>query len=507
MDLPGSDAVLPRPATTEGHPVRSRRYPLYLLAAAVVYVLLFVQAIPTFVDEAATFRLATDSSLSHMFSALRGGADGSFPLYALNVYAWGKIFGSSELSLRLNSGLFVLLFIWHMSRRLDRCFGLAPAIFSLLFVLSNKLFAYYALQARFYGLVIFLFSLGFWSSWELLQNQKCTGWQRLRHALFCGLLCLSHPLGLVYTGILAAAYLLCSVFLKRLSFGNSLAFLGGPILFLLWLPSFLDQRLVSPTYAPGPPGWHRCWQFAFFDSLALFLTLLAGLVVFLIRRWVSSWAGAVTAKEEITEAKGSKIAQLGNAYLVVFSLVLVAGINGTFALLDAAKVIPVYWMEAVRYLIVGWVAYAVILSAIAAAAAGWFRELSQNRAVRVPRIIFALPLAGLLLLMESHWGDWFKARASDRAYFSKISGVASERHLDVVCKSHWDAFYLATRTPTARVFYLLEDDFPFKQYLLKTAIYYPNPFPICPPGRLHYTNAYLYLTDSPREARIIEPAP
>ena len=65
--------------------------------------LLFAFAIPSFVDEAITFRLATDSSLSHLFSALRGGADGSFPLYALNVYFWETIFGSAELSLRLNS--------------------------------------------------------------------------------------------------------------------------------------------------------------------------------------------------------------------------------------------------------------------------------------------------------------------------------------------------------------------------------------------------------------------
>src|SRR5258708_6641590 len=89
----------------------SPRHRVYLLIFAAVYGVLFCLAMPTFIDEAYSFHLATDRSLSHMFSALRHGADGSFPLYALCVWVWAKIFGSSELSLRLNSGVFVLLFV------------------------------------------------------------------------------------------------------------------------------------------------------------------------------------------------------------------------------------------------------------------------------------------------------------------------------------------------------------------------------------------------------------
>src|SRR5262249_2192831 len=142
-----------------------------------------------------------------------------------------------------------------------------------------------------------LFSLCFWSSWDLLENKTVFHRQRLLHALFCGLLCLSHPLGLVYTVVLGAVYLLFSALLKRLSVANSLAFLGGPALFLLWLPSFMQQRLVNPTYAAGSPGWQKYWQFAFFDSKTLFLTLIAGLAVLGILYWAFKPAGAEVSRD------------------------------------------------------------------------------------------------------------------------------------------------------------------------------------------------------------------
>src|ERR1700690_1132225 len=91
---------------------------LFLLAFALVYVVCFCLAFPTYIDEAYTFNLATDTSLTHLFSALRNGAGGSQPLYGILVFAWDKIFGSSEFSLRLTSGIFVILLVWHMSHRL-----------------------------------------------------------------------------------------------------------------------------------------------------------------------------------------------------------------------------------------------------------------------------------------------------------------------------------------------------------------------------------------------------
>jgi hypothetical protein len=421
----------------------------------------------------------------------------------LSVFLWEKIFGASELSLRLNSGLFVLLFVLHLSKRLERYFGGPAACLALLFVLSSKIFTYYALQARFYGLLLYLFSLVYWSSWDLLQKKGATPRQRFWHALLCGLLCLSHPLGLIYTGILGCIYLTFSVSLKKLSLLNALSFLGGPVMFLLWLPCFLHQRLVSPSYAPGAPGWHKYWQFAFFDSIALFLTIIAGVFFGFIVRHHSRTKTRLSQSEE----PASVPKQHESSLLIPYSLAFIVCLNAMLALLDAAHIMPVFWMQGIRYLLVAWIPYSVVLAAIMTGAADLLGQYAESH--RLPLTgptPFLAVILGLLLLMESHWASWMKARASDTSFFSKIAAVAAEKRLDIVCESHWDAFYLATRTPAPRVFYLLGEHFPFKQYLLRAAEYYPNPAPICPPGKLHYTTDYLFLTDSPREARIISPS-
>ena len=106
---------------SRGIALRSAAY----LAAALIYVVGFAIAIPFYIDEAYTVILASDRSAVHMLSALEAGADGSFPVHALYVFLWDKIFGSSELSLRLSSGLFVILFVWHSVRRLSGCFSIA----------------------------------------------------------------------------------------------------------------------------------------------------------------------------------------------------------------------------------------------------------------------------------------------------------------------------------------------------------------------------------------------
>jgi hypothetical protein len=152
------------------------------------------------------------------------------------------------------------------------------------------------------------------------------------------------------------------------------------------------------------------------------------------------------------------------------------------------------------------VGYAVVFASIFALVARLLQETIKRRLVHLSdRMLFLVATIPLLFLMVSHWGEWIRGKTSDEAFFSKVSQVANEGHLEVVCKSHWDAFYLATRTPTERVAYVLDENFPFKKFLLQNAKYYPRPRPIPGPDQLQITNEYLFLSNSPREARIVNP--
>jgi len=285
-----------------------------------------------------------------------------------------------------------------------------------------------------------------------------------------------------------------------------LSFLGGPSLFLLWLPSFLSQRLVNPVYDDRlvVPGWYKYWQFAFFDDMLLFLMCFAGLVLFVLWQW---FFGSEQRQElNGNAAKGERVNDFEGAALILYSLAFIFCLNLTLALLDALRIIPVYWMLAVRYVLVCWAAYCPVIAMTLKGITNIVgRSCAPAWKSRVERIGYVTVFAGLLLALEAHWGEWFKTRASERAYLEKIAKIACEKHLAVVCESHWDAFYLATRTSAQNVEYVLRDDFAYKKLMLQIAKYYPRPTPVSSDQQRNRTNEFVYLSDSPKEARIVTP--
>jgi hypothetical protein len=459
---------------------------LYLSAFALVYVVCFCLALPSYIDEAYTFNLATDTSLTHMLSALRNGADGSLPVYGLMVFAWDKIFGSSELSLRLTGGVFAILLVWHMSHRLTRRFAPAAVALAILLVLANKTFIYYVIQARFYGLLLFAFSLVFWITWDLIESKAVSRRRWLLHALFCGLLWLSHPLGMIYGSILALLYAGFSLFNKTFSLSNAAAFIGGPLFFLPWLSSFLVQRTINVVYPPGfhIPGWHKYWDYAFLNSPIFSGICMVGILLFLVTK--REWPGLAAAG---ASSPMSQLQKHASRQLVLYSLAFILLLNLVVALLDAVGVIHIYLMLAVRYVLVGAVAYPVIFSAILGRLDQIVRHYSRPQwAVVLSRAQRILIAVLLLFSMDKMWSNWYLAKSARESYYRRTAELAREKHLDILCESHQDAFFLTTRTSAGEVKYLLEDDFPFRTHLLQIHKFYPRPTPLSRAECLHWTN-------------------
>jgi hypothetical protein len=465
---------------------RERKFTcLYLSAFALAYVVCFCLALPSYIDEAYTFNLATDASLTHMLSALRNGADGCQPLYGILVFAWDKIFGSSELSLRLTSGVFAVLLVWHMSHRLTRRFATVPAVLAILLILANRIFIYYVIQARFYGLLLFAFSLVFWSTWDLVESPAVSRRRWILHALGCGLLWLSHPLGMIYGSILALLYAGFSLFKKTFSRYHAVAFAGGPLFFLPWLPGFFSQQKINAVYPPEfyIPGWHKYWEYAFLDSPIFCGICVAGILLLVAKRKWPGWANTGTSSPVPQPQKHA------NRQLVLYALSFVLLLNLIVALLDAAGVIHIYLLLAIRYVLVVAVAYGVIFSAILGRLDQVVSRYSKPQwAVTLGRAQCILIAALLLFSMDKLWSGWLLGKSARESYYRRAAELAREKHLDLICESHMAAFFLTTRTSAAEVKYLLADDFPMRTQLVQISKYYPRPTPISRTEYLHYTN-------------------
>jgi uncharacterized membrane protein len=214
-----------------------------VLAAAVVAVAArcFTSS-PLWLDEALSANIAS-LPVGDIFEALRH--DGHPPLYYLVLHGWMKVVGDSDLAVRLLSGLLSLATLplaWMSTHRLG---GRRAAQWSVVIVGLSPYGVRYATEARMYSLVMLLVLAG-----QLLVRRALAsgGAGPLAGiALVSGALLLTHYWSL---WLLAATG---AVLLWRWRRGDrrALPVIGamaaGGVLFLPWLPGFLDQLAHTGT--------------------------------------------------------------------------------------------------------------------------------------------------------------------------------------------------------------------------------------------------------------------
>jgi hypothetical protein len=350
--------------------------------------------------------------------------------------------------------------------------------------LANQKILFYAIQARFYGLLLFAFSLTFWTTWDLIENRTVSGQRRLLHAFFCGLLWLSHPLGLIYGSILLVLYVGFSFFRKTFSLANTIAFLGGPLFFLLWLPSFLVQRKINVVFPPWAYvyGWRKYPEYLFLDSTTFWIISFLGLGLFAATRWKRRDA----AGAEIPSAAESP--RVSSLPLVSYAVAFIVTLNVAVALLDASGAVPIYLMQAVRYVLVTTVAYGVVFAATFEQLGLMVGSVVRPRWAEIAsRALPSVVVIFLVFVLGTTWSDWMNQRSRRDAYLIRVAELARERQLDLFCDSHIDAFFLATRTSATGVNYRLADNFPFRALMLQMHKYYPQPTPMGPAEFKHPT--------------------
>lgn len=113
-------------------------------------------------DEAFTYFLAKKNLVEIIFLTAK---DFNPPLYYFFMHFWIKIFGASEIALRLPSLIFfwATLYIGFLFLSEIFKFSIRRSFFYLLFFLLNPLLNYYAFEARMYTLFAFLSSLSFYA--------------------------------------------------------------------------------------------------------------------------------------------------------------------------------------------------------------------------------------------------------------------------------------------------------------------------------------------------------
>lgn len=104
------------------------------------------------------------------------------PLYELILYHWMLLFGSSEIATRFLSTIFVLLAIVILYFFSYRIFSRRIAVMTALFFSLSYLSVYYSLEARYYGLILFLSTLSSYLLYLYLHDLRgCFGWKKIMY--------------------------------------------------------------------------------------------------------------------------------------------------------------------------------------------------------------------------------------------------------------------------------------------------------------------------------------
>jgi mannosyltransferase len=193
-------------------------------------------------DEALSVNIAT-LGVADLLEALR--RDGHPPLYYLLLHGWTRLFGDGDEAVRSLSAVFgvvALPVLWLAARRHA---GRTAATAALVLLATSPFAVRYSTEARMYSLVMLLVACG-WLAVRVALDRP-TPLRLAAVALVAGLLALTHYWAFY---LLAAVGLLLVVAWRR-GDGRAARVLGGllagGLVFLPWLPSFLEQAGSTGT--------------------------------------------------------------------------------------------------------------------------------------------------------------------------------------------------------------------------------------------------------------------
>jgi Dolichyl-phosphate-mannose-protein mannosyltransferase len=206
-------------------------------------------------DELLSYYLLSDKSFLHMLSAFHDKINAAPPLYFLLGWIWARVFGASELSLRLFSCLGMSAALWLLWVTLRRTYRFWPTSIGALSVFcTSGIVLYQNSEARWYGLFIAFCAVGL-----LLYDTACRK-SEVSRCLLIGTVCThaaivnTHLFGLIYSAALLLALILRDRCLKAARVQLYLSIALSWFSLIPYIPSFLNQSAAASlrTWLPKP---------------------------------------------------------------------------------------------------------------------------------------------------------------------------------------------------------------------------------------------------------------
>lgn len=177
-------------------------------------------------------------------------ADFHPPLFFIIIWIWSKVFGISEIAVRIPSVIFGVLTIYMVYLIAQRLHSKTLALLTALLLAVNPLHIYYSQEARMYALTTLAVSLNFFLLIKLVKGEKFN----LIFLIISNILVLASDYVAYFIFPSQLIFLLLfkqKEFIKKWLLALSIAvFLG-----IWWIPIFLSQLDVGSVATQRLPAW------------------------------------------------------------------------------------------------------------------------------------------------------------------------------------------------------------------------------------------------------------
>lgn len=202
-------------------------------------------------DELYSWYFLSDESFASMWRAFNDKINNTPALYFVVGWLWARIFGASELSLRLFSSLgfcAALILTWITLRKTYSFWPVSLGVLTV-FCTSEIVLSQNA-EARMYGLFLCLGAAALLHYDRLNRLSKCGFWDALVLCVIHVSIIHTHLFGPFYSAAFLGAFVVADIIYRRLRPSVYIAIFLSWLSFLLYVPAFLIQ-----SDAGRPRSW------------------------------------------------------------------------------------------------------------------------------------------------------------------------------------------------------------------------------------------------------------
>lgn len=214
---------------------------------------------------------------SYLFQEIRG--DFHPPLFHFLIYGWTRLFGFSEIVLRLPSVLFGVATVWVVYKIAKLIFTseVVLPLIAALFLATAPFHIYYSQEARMYATTTFFVCLSMYFFMKLVLSAEIGERRKKLPTPNSKLLTLSYILStalLLYSDyygflVLLGQVIVVAILAKKRFFSFLVSWFFCLFLFLPWLPMLWVQIQNGLQATQLLPGWERLVNVNFFKALPL----------------------------------------------------------------------------------------------------------------------------------------------------------------------------------------------------------------------------------------------